>query len=44
MGRGVKRVLETEKGRESREVEAGHEHVCVCVGGREWGKMGGEGA
>jgi hypothetical protein len=27
MGRGVKRVVEAERERESREVEAGHEHV-----------------
>jgi hypothetical protein len=27
MGRGVKRVAEAEKGRENREVEAGHDHV-----------------
>ena len=27
MGKGIKRVVEAEKGRESREVEAGHEHV-----------------
>lgn len=27
MGREVKRVVEGEEGRESREVEAGHEHV-----------------
>ena len=43
MGRGVKRVVEAEKGRErkSREVEAGHEHV--ERGGREWGRKRGRG-
>jgi hypothetical protein len=39
MGRGVKREVETEKGRESRGVEAGHEHV---ERERDWG-MGREG-
>jgi hypothetical protein len=27
MGRGVKRVIEAEKGRERRKVQAGHEHT-----------------
>jgi hypothetical protein len=46
MGRGVKRVVEAEKGRErereSREVEASHGHEHVARGGRE-GKGEGEG-
>jgi hypothetical protein len=39
MGRGVKRVVEAEKEareKESREVEAGHDHV--ERGGRKWGE------
>jgi hypothetical protein len=36
MGRGVKRVVGAEKGRESREVEADHEHV--ERGGKGMGK------
>jgi hypothetical protein len=39
MGRGVKRVLEAEKGRErEREVEASHDHM--ERGGREWEERG----
>jgi hypothetical protein len=33
MGEGVKRVVEAERGRESREIEVSHDHVGVCGGG-----------
>jgi len=42
MGRGGKRVVEAEKGREREGVEAGHEHE-ERERGREWGEWGQKG-
>jgi hypothetical protein len=44
MGRGAKRVVEAEKGGESREVEASHDHVERGGRGGERGGTRGQGA